>query len=241
MTVDTDVVCSGGFTDAGTADTHTANWGWGDSSSSSCPPDVVDECSLTQGSGSGTTAGTHSYSVPGVYTVTLTVTDDDGVSDAETFEFVVVYDPSAGFVTGGGWIDSPAGACVDFCNDATGKANFGFVSKYKKGATTPTGQTQFQFKAGDLNFHSTSYDWLVVAGPKAMYKGDGTVNGVAGFTFQLNAIDGQIAGGGGVDKFRIKIKEAGGGVIYDNQLGAGENDDPTTSLDGGSIKIHKGN
>jgi hypothetical protein len=50
-----------------------------------------------------------------------------------------------------------------------GKANFGFVAKYKKGATVPDGNTQFQFKAGDLNFHSNSYEWLVVAGNKAQY------------------------------------------------------------------------
>jgi hypothetical protein len=40
-------------------------------------------------------------------------------------------------VTGGGWIFSEAGWCQldDICAGAEGKANFGFVSKYKKGAT----------------------------------------------------------------------------------------------------------
>ena len=61
------------------------------------------------------------------------------------------------------------------------------------------------------------------------------------YTFQLNGIDGQVNGGGGVDKFRIKIKDSGGAVIYDNQLDAGDNADPTTILVGGSIKIYKGN
>ena len=42
-----------------------------------------------------------------------------------------------------------------------GNANFGFVSRYKKGANVPTGQTQFQFQVADLNFHSSEYDWLV--------------------------------------------------------------------------------
>ena len=37
-------------------------------------------------------------------------------------------------------------------------------------------ETEFQFKAGNLNFKSTSYQWLVVAGPKAQYKGFGTIN-----------------------------------------------------------------
>ena len=44
------------------------------------------------------------------------------------------------------------------------KSNFGFVSKYKKDADTPTDNTRFRFKAGNLNFHSASCDWLEVTG-----------------------------------------------------------------------------
>ena len=42
---------------------------------------------------------------------------------------ITVYDPNAGFVTGGGWIDSPLGAYIPDPALA-GRANFGFVSKY---------------------------------------------------------------------------------------------------------------
>ena len=59
----------------------------------------------------------------------------------------------------------------------TGKANFGFVSKYQKGVNIPTGSTEFQFKAGDLHFKSTAYDWLVITGHSAKFKGEGTING----------------------------------------------------------------
>jgi hypothetical protein len=56
----------------------------------------------------------------------------------------------------------------------TGKANFGFVSKYEKGANVPTGNTEFDFKVANINFHSSSYDWLVVSGTtKAQYKAQG--------------------------------------------------------------------
>ncbi len=58
------------------------------------------------------------------------------------YNYAVVYDPIGGFVTGGGYIMSPAGAYVQD-PAATGKANFGFVSKYKKGATVPSGSTEF--------------------------------------------------------------------------------------------------
>lgn len=149
--------------------------------------------------------------------------------------FLVVSEP--GFITGGGWIDSPGGAFTPD-PDAAGKATFGFVAKYKKGASVPDGTTEFQFKAGDLNFHSTSYDWLVVAGAKAQFKGVGTINGEGAFKFMLTAIDGQVNGGGGVDKFRIRIWDDTG-IVYDNQLNAPDTDDPTTVLGGGSIVIHK--
>jgi hypothetical protein len=121
----------------------------------------------------------------------------------------------------------------------TGKANFGFVSKYQKGATTPSGNTEFQFHAAKFNFSSTNYQWLVVAGAKAQFKGTGTVNDAGNYGFLLTAIDGQINGGGGVDKFRIKIWDiATGAVVYDNQMGAADNADPTTAIAGGSIVIH---
>jgi PKD repeat protein len=43
----------------------------------------------------------HSYTTAGIYSIQLTVTDNDGASGTDLFEYVVVYDPSAGFVTGG--------------------------------------------------------------------------------------------------------------------------------------------
>lgn len=90
--------------------------------------------------------------------------------------YVVVYDPSAGFLTGGGWIASPPGAYAPELL-LEGKATFGFVSRDQKGATVPTGTTEFQFKVASLNFHSETYQWLMVAGAKAIFKGVGTING----------------------------------------------------------------
>jgi hypothetical protein len=187
------------------------------------------------------TADITGYPVAGVHEICVNGTDDPGNTGEFECTFLAVYDPSAGFVTGGGWIDSPEGAYVA-APELTGKASFGFVSRYKKGATTPTGTTEFQFKAGDLNFHSNSYEWLVVAGARAMFKGVGTINGVGNFGFMLTAIDGAINGGGGVDKFRIKIWDldsaSGEEIVYDNQMGDNDTEDVTTGLGGGSIVIH---
>ena len=161
--------------------------------------------------------------------------------------FLPVYDPTAGFVTGGGWIYSEPGYCTSaystVCAEAEGKAHFGFVSRYQKGATTPTGNTEFQFQAGNLNFKSTSYQWLVVQGyTKATYKGYGTINGSGNYKFLLAAYDGQGNGGDGVDKFRIKIwtEDAMGNetVYYDNEMNTDIDQPPSTAIGAGSIVIH---
>jgi PKD repeat protein len=219
LAVGESVTANGSFTDPGTNDTHTAVWDWGDGTT----PGTV-----TQGAGFGSVDDSHTYSGAGVYTIELTVTDDDGGSDTSLFQYVVVYDPDAGFVTGGGWIYSDPGA---YAADPLleGKANFGFVSKYKKGATTPTGNTEFQFHAADLNFHSSSYQWLVVTGSDyARFKGSGTINGMGEYKFML------WAGDDDPDTFRIRIwTEDEFGVetdIYDNGF--------DQAIGGGSIVIH---
>jgi hypothetical protein len=154
--------------------------------------------------------------------------------------YIVVYDPNCGFVTGGGWIIASPGSSP--ANpDLTGRCNFGFVSKYKKGHSIPEGNTEFQFQVANLNFHSQTYEWLVIAGPKAMYRGVGTINGQGNYGFILTGIDGQINGGGGIDKFRIKIwdKDQNDMIVFDNNLGAPDDQNPSTTLGGGQITIHK--
>lgn len=224
------VTVTGDLDDPGTNDSHLCSLAWDDSTTSAG--------SVSETDGEGTCSATHVYANPGVYTITMTVDDGDGGTASDSV-MVVVYDPSAGFVTGGGWIESPAGA-YPAQPTLTGPASFGFVSKYQKGAATPSGSTEFQFRAGDLNFHSESYQWLVVAGAKAQYKGSGKVNGASGYKFLVTVTDGQVSGGGGVDKFRIKIWDSAGVVVYDNALGASEDLDSANpqAITGGSIVIH---
>jgi hypothetical protein len=68
----------------------------------------------------------------------------------------------------------------------------------------------------------------------------GNINGVPGYGFLLTAIDGQINGGGGTDKFRIKIwSKSTGAVVYDNEMGRSDDADPATPVGTGSgIVIH---
>ncbi len=160
----------------------------------------------------------------------------------EVTVYMPVYDPIGGFITGGGWINSPVYSELQYMQ-VGGKANFGFVSKYEKGKTVPSGNTEFQFKEGGMNFSSTSFDWLVISGKKAQYKGTGTINGIGVYGFVLTAIDGDFASPTTVDLFRIKIYDKlTNRVVYDNQYGTGttiDDADPTTAISGGSIVIHE--
>ncbi|TXE03104.1 MBG domain-containing protein, partial [Algoriphagus aquimarinus] len=189
---------------------------------------------MTNSSGEATVS-TGALNTIGVYKVTATV----GSGCSESVAYLPVYDPNGSFVTGGGWIMSPAGAYKADVS-LTGKANFGFVSKYKKGSSQVDGNTEFQFKAGDLNFKSTLHEsgTLVISGKKATYRGEGTINGQPGYKFTLVALDGDYNGGTASDEFRIKIW-GGSGIIYDNGLGADDNADDATTLGGGSIVIHE--
>jgi streptogramin lyase len=226
--VNTAVSASASFTDPGILDTHTAVWNWGDGSTS---PGTV-----TETNGSGTVSGSHTYTLDGVYTVTLMVTDKDGASGLSTFRYVVVYNPSAGFTTGGGWLNSPAGAYAANTS-LTGQANFGLNAKYQSGSTVPTGNTEFQFPAANLNFHAISYDWLVITTNQAQYQGSGTINGAGNYGFLVTAQDN---GGTTPDLFRMKIwdKSNNNAVVYDTQPGAATTAAPTTALGGGRIRVH---
>ncbi len=217
------------FTDPDAGDTHSVSIDWGNG--------TTNHANATSGQ-----TFSRSYSVVGVYPLQVTVRDAANESDQMTYEYIVAYDPSAGFVTGGGWINYEASACDGICSGA-GRGNFGFVSKYQKGKTIPSGDTRFQFHAGSVIFESTSYEWLVVSGARAQFKGVGSLNGNGGYSFLLTAVDGQVNGGGGVDRFRIKIvHDASGTVVFDNQRGTDDDSPLNTALDkvngNGSIVIH---
>lgn len=174
----------------------------------------------------------------GVYQLKITATDDSGNLTEKVVHFVI-YDPEGQFVTGGGWINSPSGAYT-INPEMSGVATFGFVSKYKKGATAPTGETEFKFEAANMEFYASNYQWLVVAGSKVQFKGTGTINGSGNYGFMVTATDGQQTKKD--DRFRIKIWDIETDeTVYDNQIGTDVSAEPgqSTVLGGGSISIHK--
>lgn len=207
-----------------------------DGSGSSDPDGDALTYSWTFGDG-GTASGAlpaHSYAAAGIYNACLTVNDGTVSSDPACI-IAVVYDPTGGFVTGGGWIHSPAGAYKPDLS-LSGPATFGFVSRYHKGSTVPTGNTAFKLDAAGFSFDSGAYEWLVVnrSGTNAQFRGSGTVNGGldpsgAPYKFMIWATD------GAPDTLRIRIWWEAGGVetdVYDN--GAAQ------TIGGGNIVVHSG-
>ncbi|MGH2446067.1 MAG: hypothetical protein ACRDGD_08525 [Candidatus Limnocylindria bacterium] len=111
----------------------------------------------------------------------------------------------------------------------SGKARFAFVSKYKKGRSVPDGNTRFTFRAADLKFESTAYDYLIVNknDSRAQFKGTGTIDGAGTYGFMVWAIDDDEDS----DTFRIHIWDAEtDATVYDNGT-----DEPISA---GQITIH---
>ena len=229
--VDTEFTAQASFTDPGTGDTWTAEWDWGDGTET-----LIEDITAP-----GDVDRPHTYTLPDVYTITLTVTDDDGGTHQSKFEFVVVYDPAAGFATGGGWFIPGKQGNSDFDDDlpgldGTSKATFGFVVKYRKGASiTPSGQLEFQYRVGDFSLHSGDYDWLVVTNTNwAKFQGLATIKGRESeglFPFRVDSFDGD---GTKPDRFIIRIWLPGA----DPDIGDPEYK-ASGDLGGGQIMIHK--
>ena len=208
---------------------HTANWTWDDGSSS--------VGTVAEANGCGTAAGTHVYTAAGVYTVTLALTGGPILPGLPQYEFVVVYDPSAGFAAGVGFFNAAAGACKlnQACQQATGPVNFGFVARNPTTGTVPLGGLRFGFRAGPFSFRSTGNDSLVISGSRAQLRGSGVVNGGGNYLFLLTVTDGS------PDKIRIKVwNKSNGQVVFDNAPGT---DDiaasPQQNIGGGAIVIRR--
>jgi len=75
----------GNFTDPGWLDTHTSFWDFGDSTSDS---GIINE-ENDEPDSTGNSTAEHVYAAPGTYTITLTITDDDGGSDFDSMEIEV--------------------------------------------------------------------------------------------------------------------------------------------------------
>jgi endonuclease G len=186
------------FSDAGAADTHTAAFTWNDGTTS------------TASCAAGVCGATRSYTAAGIYTVDVLLADDDGGSAAASFKSVIVTDANAGYVTGGGWIDTQAG-----------KGTLVVNARYMKDGLNGN----VKFDAAKSGFNSTSLEWLVVTGTTAVVKGTGTIDGAGTFAFIATVNDAT------PDKFGIRIwNPATNAVVFDTVT--------PQPLGGGAVTIH---
>jgi hypothetical protein len=186
----------------------------------------------------GTASTSLSGVAVGIYQVQAAVTGSYFNSPAVS-AMLVVWIAGTQSVTGSADINTPAGS-YPANPSAAGDAKFGFNAQYSNSSSTnPSGQTQFQFQAGNLNFHSSGYDWLVISGAFGIYQGYGTINNSGNYGFRISILDGSITTPTGPDTFRMKIWDmASGTVIYDNMMGSPDYAIPTTPLTQGSITVH---
>jgi uncharacterized delta-60 repeat protein len=227
---------------------------------------------ITDGKGSHYTnftgQGTSSISInwpssPNVYKVSVTYGGGAGCPTQDTTLYVHVFNPEAGFVTGGGWINSPTNIDYEFMQKGT-RASFGLMARYKKGEENQVqGQTHLLLENSSFYFRSTQQEarTLVISGNQAFYRGSGKVTyrtdsgklvtDPRQFTFLVAATDGGQGKSKNPDMLRIIIWEMNedgsrGVVVYDNQpaCGAGNLDENVVAcypIGGGNIVIHTPN
>jgi predicted extracellular nuclease len=119
----------------------------------------------------------------------------------------------SGHVTGGGWLTLADGSRRRGRVQAD-KADFELAARYVAGATTPVGQVRVRFGRAGFSFASAALHWLTVSGGQAVLEGTGTVNGAAGYTVRVTAVDGLLAGG--LDRLRIQVwSTTTGDVVFD--------------------------
>ncbi|MDP3298128.1 MAG: Ig-like domain-containing protein [Thermodesulfovibrionia bacterium] len=163
-----------------------------------------------------------------VNTYTVNVTVNGGYYSGYAEDVLVVFDPSLGFTTGGGWFywSGTADPNSGYLGDRT---NFGFTMKYGKNGTNLQGNlllishqqdgTIYRVKSnalyglalGKLSVNSETYGWASFSG-KATYLEPGWINPVGNYEFTVYVED-RNEPGTGVDRFWIEVRDKDRNVV----------------------------
>ncbi|HET8662419.1 MAG TPA: PKD domain-containing protein [Micromonosporaceae bacterium] len=219
------------FGDPGSNDTQTCVADWDDGTSDTYPA-TERGCDRT-----------HTYAHAGMYTIRLTVTDDDTDLDTST-TMVIVYDPDGGFPTAGAHITSPVGALTSQ-PDTSGELHFQFDPMYRDDDGNPApegGKANARLDGTTFDLDSTTLEWLVVTlDDKVAVKGTATIDGRPGYGFVAYGYD------DGPDSYRLVVWPLSAGpypgeqTLYDNRPDGDYDLDRATPqpLTGGSIQVHQ--
>lgn len=212
----TSFTANASFTDVGVQDTHTAVISWGDGQTST----------MNAGS-SGAASASHAYATSGFYTISITVTDDDGLSATTSTTPVAVTNPDSEHVGGAGQLDASA---------ETGTQRVHITSNVRyDNAGTLTGT--FSVKGSSLmeDLTSSSFVYLVLTGSTQTLRGAGVLNDGTPVQFLARLHDG--GSNGKQDAVRVKVwRTSDGVVVFDTNPGAADLAAPTRLLDSGNFQ-----
>ncbi len=134
-----------------------------------------------------------------VYDVTVNVGGNHYTGTGGTV--LAVFDPSLGFVTGGGTI----------LRDGV-KATFGFNVKYLKNGSAQGSLLYVEHQpTGIVKLKSNVMQTLSIAGPTGIILGKATLNGVGNYSFRATAIDNGETGA--TDQFGLQVTAPGGAAV----------------------------
>jgi hypothetical protein len=116
---------------------------------------------------------------------------------------LTVYDPSLGFVTGGGTITNPVTGYT---------ANFGFNVKFLKNANSQGSVLYMEHRPdGDVKLKSNALGPLAIVGNQGIVTGKGTLNDVGNYTFTMTGIDNGDPGAN--DRYGLKVNQPNGAIL----------------------------
>ncbi|HEX8089456.1 MAG TPA: M36 family metallopeptidase [Blastocatellia bacterium] len=151
-----------------------------------------------------------------VYDVTIVINGNYYIGGTNTV--LAVFDPSLGFVTGGG----------TFIRNGV-VANFGFNVKYLKNGQAQGSMLYLEHRpGGDVKLKSNSLQSLSVAGNTGIILGKATLNGVGNYGFRATVVDNGEPGTG--DQFGLGVTSPNGAAVSDLTFS------PVT-LAGGNIQV----
>jgi len=177
-------------------------------------------CAATTSGGGvgGTLAASCSFaSVPvNVYDVHVTIGGNFYQGSGDTV--LAVYDPSLGFVTGGGVV----------MHDGV-RANFGFNAKYVKSGQIKGSLLYIEHRpSGDVILKSNAMGSLSIVGNTAYILGKATLNGVGNYKFRATVVD--FGEPGTADRFGLQVNNPSNVIVSDLTFS------PIT-LAGGNIQV----
>jgi hypothetical protein len=215
------VFATAAFSDPDEGDVFSVTVDWGDG--------TVTNPAVTFTDGIGSISDSHTFATPGVYGMTLTVSDGAGGADTAEYDYAVIYDPAGRKII----------ASVRVV-EGDAQDHLGVNVKLDKKTGEPKGHVRYNFAGSGFadGFDATAIDSMLTFGNWGVTSGRGTVDGGAEeFEFLVTAYDGDQ--NGSFDAFRFKIWTEGDpeDVIYDTQPGDGNFAFPNRQPTNGDIKV----